>query len=121
MTAMAGAAMAAAVMLIACNKGQSENLGSGEVDAVTATGSALAVSKASDGVAGGVAGRRDFSSPPVAASATDEANAALQQKGPSGAADPLTAVFPLAGLVTAGLYWWLGTWRRDRAAADGAP
>ena len=91
MTAMAGAAMAAAVMLIACNKGQSENLGSGEVDAVTATGSALAVSKASDGVAGGVAGRRDFSSPPVAASATDEANAALQQKGPSGAADPLTA------------------------------
>lgn len=28
------------------------------------------------------------------------------------AADPLTAIFPLAGLVTAGLYWWLGTWRR---------
>jgi hypothetical protein len=32
------------------------------------------------------------------------------------AADPLTALFPLAGLVTAGLYWWLGTWRRNRAA-----
>ena len=25
------------------------------------------------------------------------------------AADPLTAVFPLAGLITAGLYWWLVT------------
>jgi len=23
------------------------------------------------------------------------------------AADPITALFPLAGLVTAGLYWWL--------------
>jgi hypothetical protein len=31
-------------------------------------------------------------------------------------ADPLTAVFPLAGLMTAGLYWWLGTWRRNRVA-----
>ena len=31
------------------------------------------------------------------------------------AADPLTAMFPLAGLITAGLYWWLGTWRRGRA------
>jgi hypothetical protein len=28
------------------------------------------------------------------------------------AADPTTAMYPLAGLVTAGLYWWLGTWRR---------
>jgi hypothetical protein len=28
------------------------------------------------------------------------------------AADPTTVIFPLAGLVTAGLYWWLGTWRR---------
>jgi hypothetical protein len=25
------------------------------------------------------------------------------------AADPVTALFPLAGLTTAGLYWWLGT------------
>ncbi len=32
------------------------------------------------------------------------------------AADPLTAVYPLAGLMTAGLYWWLGTWRQDRVA-----
>ena len=32
------------------------------------------------------------------------------------AADPMTAMYPPAGLVTAGLYWWLGTWRRDRAA-----
>ncbi len=24
------------------------------------------------------------------------------------AADPVTALFPLAGLITAGLYWWLG-------------
>jgi hypothetical protein len=29
-------------------------------------------------------------------------------------ADPLTAVYPLAGLITAGLYWWLGTWRLSR-------
>jgi hypothetical protein len=28
------------------------------------------------------------------------------------AADPFTAIYPVAGLVTAGLYWWLGTWRR---------
>jgi hypothetical protein len=27
-------------------------------------------------------------------------------------ADPLTAIYPLAGLITAGLYWWLGTRRR---------
>ena len=27
------------------------------------------------------------------------------------AADPFNVVFPLAGLITAGLYWWLGTWR----------
>lgn len=33
------------------------------------------------------------------------------------AADPITALYPLAGLITAGLYWWLGTWRRDRVAA----
>ncbi|THD59952.1 MAG: hypothetical protein E7813_23515 [Bradyrhizobium sp.] len=33
------------------------------------------------------------------------------------AADPITVLYPLAGLITAGLYWWLGTWRRDRAAA----
>ena len=31
------------------------------------------------------------------------------------AADPLTAIYPLAGLITAGLYWWLGTWRRGRS------
>jgi hypothetical protein len=30
------------------------------------------------------------------------------------AADPLTAIYPLAGLITAGLYWWLGT-RRGRS------
>jgi hypothetical protein len=29
--------------------------------------------------------------------------------------DPMTAIFPLAGLVTAGLYWWLGTWRSLRS------
>ncbi|MFZ2066454.1 MAG: hypothetical protein WAV27_10775 [Xanthobacteraceae bacterium] len=28
--------------------------------------------------------------------------------------DPLTAVFPLAGLITAGLYWWLGTRQGSR-------
>jgi hypothetical protein len=27
------------------------------------------------------------------------------------AADPITALFPLAGLITAGLYWWLGKQR----------
>jgi hypothetical protein len=31
------------------------------------------------------------------------------------AADPLTAIYPLAGLITAALYWWLGTWRRGRS------
>ena len=31
------------------------------------------------------------------------------------AADPLTAIYPLAGLMTAGLYWGLGTWRRGRS------
>jgi hypothetical protein len=30
-------------------------------------------------------------------------------------ADPFTAIYPLAGLITAGLYWWLGTWRRGRS------
>jgi len=29
--------------------------------------------------------------------------------------DPLTAILPLAGLITAGLYWWLGTRRRARS------
>ncbi len=29
-------------------------------------------------------------------------------------ADPLTAVFPLAGLLTAALYWWLGSRPHDR-------
>lgn len=29
------------------------------------------------------------------------------------AADPITALYPMAGLVTAGVYWWLVTWRRD--------
>jgi hypothetical protein len=33
------------------------------------------------------------------------------------AADPLTAIYPLAGLITAGLYWWLGTWQRGRSIA----
>jgi hypothetical protein len=33
-------------------------------------------------------------------------------------ADPLTAIFPIAGLVTAGLYWWLGTRRRDSRSPD---
>jgi hypothetical protein len=31
------------------------------------------------------------------------------------AVDPFTAIYPLAGLITAGLYWWLGTWRSRRA------
>jgi hypothetical protein len=30
------------------------------------------------------------------------------------AADPFTAIYPLAGLMTSGLYWWLATWRRGR-------
>lgn len=30
-------------------------------------------------------------------------------------ADPVTAVFPLAGLITAWLYWWLGTRQRARS------
>jgi hypothetical protein len=31
------------------------------------------------------------------------------------ASDPLAAIYPLAGLVTAGLYWWLATWKRGRS------
>lgn len=31
------------------------------------------------------------------------------------AADPTMAICPLAGLVTAGLYWWLGTWQSGRS------
>jgi hypothetical protein len=31
------------------------------------------------------------------------------------AADPFTAIYPLAGLTTAGLFWWLGTWQRGRS------
>lgn len=34
------------------------------------------------------------------------------------AADPIAAVFPLAGLVTAGLYWRLGAWRHRQPRAD---
>jgi hypothetical protein len=34
------------------------------------------------------------------------------------AADPMAAMYPPAGLVTAGLYWWLGTWRRGRSIAS---
>jgi hypothetical protein len=32
-------------------------------------------------------------------------------------ADPFQAIFPLAGLITAGLYWWLGTRRQRRTIA----
>jgi hypothetical protein len=31
--------------------------------------------------------------------------------------DPWSALFPLAGLITAGLYWRLGTWRLRRSIA----
>jgi hypothetical protein len=31
------------------------------------------------------------------------------------AADPITALFPLAGLITAGLYWWLANRRTSRS------
>jgi hypothetical protein len=34
------------------------------------------------------------------------------------AADPTTVIYPLAGLVTAGLYWWLATWGSGRGAPD---
>ena len=30
------------------------------------------------------------------------------------AADPFTAIYPVAGLMTSGLYWWLATRRRGR-------
>ena len=33
------------------------------------------------------------------------------------AADSFTTIYPLAGLITAGLYWWLGTWRGGRSIA----
>lgn len=31
------------------------------------------------------------------------------------AADPMTVLYPLAGVITAGLYWLLGTWRHGRS------
>ena len=37
------------------------------------------------------------------------------------AADPLTVLYPVAGLLTAGLYWWLGTWRHHRVSPDCVP
>jgi hypothetical protein len=33
-------------------------------------------------------------------------------------ADPTMAVYPVAGLVTAGLYWWLATRHGGRVAPD---
>ena len=38
-----------------------------------------------------------------------------------GLADPMTAMVPIAGLVTAGLYWWIGTWRRERSPDAASP
>ncbi len=35
--------------------------------------------------------------------------------------DPLMLVFPVAGLVTAGLYWWLGTRRRSYSTQSSSP
>jgi hypothetical protein len=37
------------------------------------------------------------------------------------AADPTTALYPLAGLITAALYWWLGTRQLRRAPASPSP
>jgi hypothetical protein len=34
------------------------------------------------------------------------------------AADPFNAIYPVAGLMTAGFYWWLVTRRGGRVAAD---
>jgi hypothetical protein len=36
-------------------------------------------------------------------------------------ADPMTAMFPVAGLVTAGLYWWLGTRHRGGVTPNFTP
>jgi hypothetical protein len=36
------------------------------------------------------------------------------------ATDPLMLVFPIAGFVTANLYWWFGKRQRSRAIAPGA-
>jgi hypothetical protein len=33
-------------------------------------------------------------------------------------ADPTTIIFPVAGLVTAGLYWWVATRRRGRVGSQ---
>jgi hypothetical protein len=33
-------------------------------------------------------------------------------------ADPFNALFPVAGLITAGFYWWLGTWRRHSRSSN---
>jgi hypothetical protein len=35
--------------------------------------------------------------------------------------DPVTAIYPVAGLVTAGAWWWLGTRRWDRRGRSEPP
>jgi len=37
------------------------------------------------------------------------------------AADPFNLIFPLAGLITAGLYWWLAAWRPTWRRARSIP
>jgi hypothetical protein len=34
------------------------------------------------------------------------------------AADPFIAIYPLAGLMTSGCYWWLAARRRDRPSTS---
>jgi Domain of unknown function (DUF4349) len=90
---MQAAAMTAAMLLIACKDRQSDGQGSVATDAKVVGSSALSASKSPEvqGVVGSIAGRRDFSGPPVATPvAVEEANAVLQSS-PSQSTDPLTA------------------------------
>lgn len=89
---MQATAMAAAMLLIACKDRQSDDQGSIATDAKIVGSSALSASKSPEvqGVVGSIAGRRDFSGPPVATPVAMEETNALQSS-PSQSTDPLTA------------------------------
>jgi len=85
-------AMTAAMLLIACKNNEQEKPASVAIDSGMPGSAAMSVSKVSEpqGVAGSIAGRRDFAAPPtLTAAAVDESNAAAQSS-PAQGADPLT-------------------------------
>jgi len=86
-------AMTAAMLLIACKNSEQEKQAPVAMDAGIPGSAAMSASKVSEpqGVAGSIAGRRDFAAAPptVTSVAVDESNAAAQSS-PAQGADPLT-------------------------------